>query len=515
MGILNALKITPTKNPVLIHPLAIRVLAIGGCLSMFTIGQSAEASLSSLTFSNALEDAAAIANQRTFDELNTGLCAGFEARGTGAGSCSGAVFSIYSNVRELVHTANEIAGTGSTQWSLGTGLTGLGFALRWTAGEEFAAQGSMAGNFVNGQLSSLASRLEALRAGAQGFHFAQYDRHSPYLAEGAQRPRGGAAGGEQYTPWGGFINYSYGSGEREPTVFEDAFDFDGTNLNFGVDYRVDDQWIVGVVVGYSDQSVDFDSAQSIVDGGLEGSGLSVMPFVSFQKDQWYASGSLGIQSMDFDVERFIKYPSFNPSPFSSSTDTQTQADTSASVLTYFLEGGYSFQWQAFGFSPYLSYNARMVDIDGFVEQDLNNDGFDLAVDEQSVDSGELSVGLRFQYTWTPRFGVIIPYLNLAYINEHKDDFRIVTARYANLPDEALTSPLVNFSIQTDKPDDQYTTWEAGVSSVIRGVGTDKCGNVYGGLQAFLSYKEIKGLDFYDHSIIQAGLRYEVKPFSCW
>ena len=136
---------------------------------LFLIGANfSHADLAGLSssFSNDIERAAGIANQQTFDELNApgGLCPLQDNAAGPSGSCTGAVFEIYSNVRELVHTANDIQGTGISTFSLGLGEQDLGFALRWTAGEEFAAQGSMSSNFVNGQLSGLASRLGALRA---------------------------------------------------------------------------------------------------------------------------------------------------------------------------------------------------------------------------------------------------------------------------------------------------------------------------------------------------------------
>lgn len=86
---------------------------------------------------NALETAAARANQASFDALS-GAC----AAGPGP-ACPDDVFGVFEETRELVHTANELLGTGDTSFSLGLDIDGLGFALRWTAAEEIAAQGSM------------------------------------------------------------------------------------------------------------------------------------------------------------------------------------------------------------------------------------------------------------------------------------------------------------------------------------------------------------------------------------
>ena len=77
-------------------------------------------------------------------------------------------------MRELVHTARDLSNVigEPNGYSLQTDLEGLGFALRWTAGEEFSTQESMSDSFVNGQLSGLSSRITALTRGLKGFALA-------------------------------------------------------------------------------------------------------------------------------------------------------------------------------------------------------------------------------------------------------------------------------------------------------------------------------------------------------
>src|SRR6188474_1385071 len=110
----------------------------------------------------ALGPPAARANQASFDALS-GAC----AAGPGP-ACPDDVFGVFEETRELVHTANELLGTGDTSFSLGLDIDGLGFALRWTAAEEIAAQGSMTTEFAASQLSALSARVAALRWGISG-----------------------------------------------------------------------------------------------------------------------------------------------------------------------------------------------------------------------------------------------------------------------------------------------------------------------------------------------------------
>src|SRR5688572_20474641 len=77
---------------------------------------------------NPLEQAAASANQATFDRLDP-LCGPNAA----PGACAAGDRTVYGSVRELVHTANELSSDPAVEFSLGLDQEGLGFALRWTA----------------------------------------------------------------------------------------------------------------------------------------------------------------------------------------------------------------------------------------------------------------------------------------------------------------------------------------------------------------------------------------------
>ena len=200
----------------------------------------AHADLLSFTgqYQSELEERAAISNQATYEQLKASGCQDTDRAATA--SCSGATFIVWNNVRELVHTANELSNEGPTQFSLDSDLEGLGFALRWTAGEEFSSQESMADSFVSGQLSSLASRVTALRSGARGFNITgiTIDRNGQLVRGPNTAPQqsGLNSGDETNDAWsrlGGFMNASYTYGDQAPSQRENAFDFDGAEISAG------------------------------------------------------------------------------------------------------------------------------------------------------------------------------------------------------------------------------------------------------------------------------------------
>ena len=525
------------KNARCHRPPANRWLALSGLVAAVAVPFGALAQtanpgpgLVGLAYANDVERAAAQANQRVFDTLDASCNPGgiFDTEpepgapplGTG---CNDDRFFVYLNTRELVHTANEIRGSGATIASLGQNLEGLGLALRWTAAEEFAAQGSMATEFANGQLSNLAARMNALRFGAGGFGVANLFRFDPVrdrlmAANGdVQRPDTAAddVSGETYSRWGGFLNGSFGYGSKEPTPLEDAFDFDGSEVTLGVDFRFPRNLVVGGILGLSDQAIDFDetaSSISVVDGNVASDGTSLILFALFQGERLSLSGSVGAQSLDYDVVRNIKYPSFNPDL--ESANSLANSHPESDVRTATLSVAYALGTQKFTFEPFFNLEYVDVAVDSFAEERSINrlsdnsvsKRFDLVVSEQNIESVDAALGFRFQYVLTPGFGVIVPYVSLEAHRELKDEARTITAGYAAIQDILGSTA---FAVPTDVPDESYTTASVGVSIVLRGGRQrDAGGPVGGGLSAFFQLKVVDGLLYYDDSVATGGFRYE-------
>lgn len=483
-----------------------------------------------LPYANEVEHAAAQANQQVFDALDATCNPGgiFDtvpapsAPPTGSSCSDAGRFLVYLNTRELVHTANEIRGSGATIASLGQDVEGLGRALRWTAAEELAVQGSMATEFANGQLSNLAARLNALRFGARGFGVANLYRVEPrrdrLLASTDGQPGEAAAEerrGETYGRWGGFLNGAFGYGTKAPTPLEDAFDFDGSELTLGVDYRLPSNVVFGGILGSSEQDIDFDEAASdisVVDGNIDAEGTSAILFALFQGERLTVSGAAGAQSLRYDVVRNIKYPSFNPELESANSIANSHPETDVRVATFNL--GYAFGSQKLTIEPFVAAEYLDATVDAFDEERsinlLSNDGvstrFDLSISEQTFDSLDTALGLRFQYVVTPRFGVIVPYLTLEAHRELADDARTITAGYAAIADILGTR---TFVVPTDAPDEHYTVASAGFSIVLRGGRQREAGGaIVGGLSAFVQIKTIRGLLHYDDDVTTGGFRYE-------
>lgn len=487
------------------------VTLLGGVLVSLVFSMPARGDLESLVtndpFFNELERAAARANQAVFNELDP-VC----ANGPN-GRCTSDQFEVYLNVAELVHNANELQGSGPTALSLQLDREGLGFALRWTAAEEMAAQGSSSTEFTDGQLTNLASRLTALRFGARGFSLVGHGMMpAEQLAKLDRAMRGEGSGGgaasegdTQFSRLGGFLNVSYGLGERDPTEREDAFDFDALEFTVGLDYRLNNNIIIGGTFGASLTEVDFDSTRSIVDGGIEGDGLSGAAFLMWNPGSFYISAYGSGQFVNYEMTRFIKYPSFNPDV--ESTSTATLSETDSTTYTLNLATGYNVSLGAFSVEPYAKLDYLNVTIDQFAERDIANDGFEFVVGEQDIDSFEAAIGLSASFTWTPSFGVFIPYVRGEYHREFEDESRSISAVYRSVADLDGAENF-DFLVPTDEEDSDYYSVTGGLSAILRGGRPDSEGVIYGGITVFIEYRTILDLQDITNHVISGGARYE-------
>ena len=447
-----------------------------------------------------LERIAAVVNQSVYDQLIASQTCSDQVR-SATSQCTGTVFLVFENVRELVHTSNELAGSGPRQFSLGLDIENLGFALRWTAAEELAAQGASATQFSNSQVGSLANRLSALRFGAGGFSAsARSLAPGAGLAGTSMRALGGGAGadGESIASrWSGFIDGSFGYGSRDDTTFgqgyEDAFDFDGQEVTIGVDYRLNDQVVLGVLGGYTDKAIDFDSSLSIVDARIDSDGYGLMAYAQWDKGDWYINGSVGAQWLGHDLDRRITYPSFNP--LVAPIDETARSDTDSSALTATFGLGYALRHNAFTLEPYIKAEYQDIDIDSFTETGAS--GFDFTYGDQTVKSFETGVGLKLQYVLSAAFGVIVPYLRGEYRRELEDDARSISAEYAGVVGLTSAAVSTSFNLPTDRPDDAYYTATGGFSVVLRH-----------GVQGFVQYAQVFDLDPFTDHVITGGVRLE-------
>jgi uncharacterized protein YhjY with autotransporter beta-barrel domain len=439
---------------------------------------------------DALDRQAAIANDTAFAKLQP-LCATTSpAAPVPSASCAGATLNLYDRLRELEDNANELLrNAGETAYSLHLNPSGMGNALQWTAPEEFAAQGSIASRFANSQAGLLSGRFAALRLATQPIQLADGTIWQPSGDFGAL---GGSAGADSeeasFSRWSVYANGGYGSGSKDPTVFEDAFFFDDTQASAGVDYRVSDLLVVGVMGGHVEQRVNFNSSESIVDGGVRGNGQSGLLYAQLEWRNAYLNLAAGVQHMTLVTTRRITYPSNNP--LIPSVNDTSYSDTGATSYIGTLGAGYTFQYRGFSANPYVNVQSVGTRINSFTEYD--GSGFNIDAPSQTIRSLEADPGLKLEYVLLNRLGVLIPYAYGEYRRQFLDPSRDIGSSYS------AGAGGVDFNLPTDAAPRHYYVVGGGASAVFKH-----------GVQAFVQYVKVLDYQNYSDHVISGGIRLEL------
>jgi uncharacterized protein YhjY with autotransporter beta-barrel domain len=442
---------------------------------------------------DALEYDAAAANDAAYKNLLT-VCA--PASGIPAASCTGTTQILFNRLRDLEDNADQLLGSGETQYSLRLTPEGMAKALRWTAPTEYAAQGSITTRFANSQATLLNSRLTALRVSTGSLAAAggAFDDDETLASADSGALGGGAGDDLTGFPLGRLSIYgsgSFGTGSQAPTTFEDAFSFDTTEASIGADYRLSGQWVIGTLFTHTERRVDFNSELSVVDGGIRGNGQGGLLYAQFSGNSFYVNGSAGIEHLSLSSVRRITYPSNNPAI--PSVDDTAYSNTGANTLTATLQAGYYFHYRAFSATPYLSGQYIRAQVSAFTE--YSAEGFDFAVGEQTIHSAEIAPGLMLDYAIPTRFGIIKPYVSGEYRRELSDASRIVDSNYAALAGDSNTPGM---NLPTDAAPNHYFVVSGGANVVLPH-----------GLQGFVQYTQILQYTNLTDHIVSGGFRLEL------
>lgn len=361
----------------------------------------------------------------------------------------------------------------------------LGNALQRVQTEEIEVLASQGTEVSGTQLKNVGNRMQAIRAGAIGLSITGANW------EDSGVPSGGMASADGFSRLGFFVNADYATGERDESSNVDGFEFDTSGITVGGDYRFSDTFVAGVAYHYLDSEADLDNNY----GELDTQGQSLSVFATAYGDNFYVEGSIGAGEYEYDSLRVVDYH----------TDATFHENLSASPdgeqLTWSLGGGFNAHTDGFSHSYYGQLNSIDLEIDGYTESTNNvaNGAMAMAVQEQEIESLQSELGVQLSYAMSQDFGVIHPYVDVAWIHEFEDGDDPIIARYANadLPADQNVSN-VNLSAQTDEFDPDYFRLSLGAS-----VGLS------GGMQLFVNYDTLLGLEDFTYNAITAGLRLEL------
>ncbi|MGQ0658023.1 MAG: autotransporter outer membrane beta-barrel domain-containing protein [Chromatiales bacterium] len=276
-------------------------------------------------------------------------------------------------------------------------------------------------------------------------------------------PRGGGASADNLGSGrlGVFLNGNFGLGDKDTTLRETGFDLNSYGVTGGVDYRLSDQSLVGLAVGYTTQDVDLDSNS----GSLDTDGISGSLYGSYYPSpQSYINAIASYSATDHDQERNIIYTIAGTASIVNQT---AFSDTDSDEIAGSLEAGYDFYRGRWTMTPYARLDVAHTEIDGFTEilgppaPGTVNSDFALQIDDQAFTSVTTAIGGRVLTAISAKSFDVFPQVGVEYVHEFDNDNEDTTGR---LVQDTSGS---TFLLPTDEPDRNYGSVSAGLTTDFR------------------------------------------------
>lgn len=287
--------------------------------------------------------------------------------------------------------------------------------------------------------------------------------------------------------FGMFVTFDSENYDKTPTIFEPGFDSTRKGLVLGIDYKVNDNAILGVAFGKKSIDGDFDS----FGGNFDTDKQSLMMFASFQpQTNMYIDALISLIDDDYDIKRRIVFVDTDSQSLLF-TDDFVRSKSNGNVFEASINAGRDYIFGAFAYGPKLSLNYTKSKIDDFSE--VGTTGLELAYREHKERSLISSIGFHASYANSTSFGVILPFASIDYLHEFEKDQENIDA-FFNEDLRANPTPVV---FSNDSPDRNYLKLNLGVTVVYAN-----------GFSAFINYRKM--LSFQDRNIqaFVMGLRKE-------
>lgn len=201
-----------------------------------------------------------------------------------------------------------------------------------------------------------------------------------------------------------------------------GYTHDYVGLSVGADYRFAERFLVGVLAGYADGSVDYDTVDAETD--MESTYVGLYGAALF--DDFYLHAQATWFMHDFDTTRDLD---FIGRTATSDHDADEFAATLGCEYLGFQPGGWSV-------IPGLALEYSYYDEDGFEESGAGS--FNLEGDSVDYDALASRLGVRVNRKFDLTGGAFIPEFRAAWVHEFGDTDRDITARFGGSEDDTFT-----------------------------------------------------------------------------
>jgi len=260
----------------------------------------------------------------------------------------------------------------------------------------------------------------------------------------------------------------------------------GTTSNgftFGADYRLAENLVAGIGLGYAASDTMFDA----VPGGTDVRSFNATLFGTyFREESFYADVVLDVGRSRIELVRQISLPD--------RPNVLALGETDSSTLSLTLGFGYAFRVRDWDLGPHARLGLTRSAVDAYDERasaDTAGFGSVLSIGSQAVTSARLSAGAHAAYPISTARGVLTPQLTLDLEFETEGDKDVIDATFSVDPGGT------RFAVDGTRRDRQYMNLGAGTIMVFSG-----------GTSAFAFYETRLQHDFITQHWLKVGARRE-------
>jgi outer membrane lipase/esterase len=233
--------------------------------------------------------------------------------------------------------------------------------------------------------------------------------------------------------WEAWAAYDYSAPDYSTSFFSGSGDVN--TIAVGVDMKVSDRALIGVMFNYSENKADFGGASFKVTAPMG------TLYTAYADGPWYVGASLGGAGLDYSTTRNIT--------LGAATRTET-GDTGGSQFVGRLAAGYWFTAGDWVHGPTLKLTYQDIKVDPFSENGSNSTS--MTFGEQKRTSFVTSVGWQA----AGKLGAIRPFARATWEYEGQADDREVSA--------AVKGMGGSFSVPATKPDNSWGLFNVGASA---------------------------------------------------
>jgi uncharacterized protein YhjY with autotransporter beta-barrel domain/phospholipase/lecithinase/hemolysin len=277
------------------------------------------------------------------------------------------------------------------------------------------SQGSISTGLLAGFTGSVLDRLDA------GRRFQPFGSGAAMAAMAAM-PGAAVAPTTAADRWSVYGNASYANGSRDRQFYSAGYDYDSAGGYLGLEYRLDSNWRVGGVFGYSqpDVKLGVQDARNRIDA------FQFAGYSSYTDAHWFADAIVAYGHHEFALER-------------RGIIDIIRATTSADLFTLAGRGGYLFDVGQLRVGPIASLTYTNATIQGYTE--TGDVLLTMMVDRQTLDALTGDAGVQLRYPLQLGSSVYTPFLNLTAAHDFIGSKHTVTTTLVSAPLLPVLTPV--------------------------------------------------------------------------